>query len=85
MQSIDPDYLKDRAEQLGLGRIDTITRVQTELDKIYPGKTHVTSLNRGALKIVTPSAAVASELRLNQTSIMALAPEEIERLQIVIG
>ncbi len=85
MQPIDPDYFQDKAQQLGLDRSLVIERVQLELNRLYPTKTRVASLNRGVLKIVTPSAPVASELRLNQTMIIKLAPDEIERLQIVIG
>lgn len=85
MQPIDPDYFSDKAQQLGLERAKTIERIQTELNRLYPGKIHVVSLNRGVLKILTPSAPVASEVRLTQTQILALAPGEIERLQIIIG
>lgn len=85
MQPIDPDYFKARSEQLGLDRAETIEHIQADLDALYPGKIRVISLNRGVLKIITPSAPVASELRLGQTRIIALAPDEIERLQIVIG
>lgn len=85
MQPIDPDYFKAKSDELGLDRAIIIERVQRALDQLYPTKTHVISLNRGTLKIITPSAPVASELRLNQSTIIRLAPDDIERLQIVIG
>ena len=85
MEPINQDYFKQKAYELGLDRANIIELVQVALDKLYPSKIHVVSLNQGVLKIITPSAPVASELRLNQTMIIKLAPADIERLQIVIG
>ena len=85
MQSIDPDYFRDKAQELGLDRANILEHIQTALEALYPGKIRVASLNHGVLRIITPSAPVASELRLSQNKIIALAPKEIERLQIVIG
>lgn len=84
MQPIDPDYLQQKSDQLGLERADVLAGVQAKLDQLYPGRARAASLNRGILKIITPSAPVASELRLRQTAIIKLDPA-IERLQIVIG
>jgi len=85
MEPIDKHYFKAKAYELGLDRANIIELAQKTLDRLYPAKTHVISLNRGTLKIITPSAPVASELRLNQSILLKLAPGEIERLQIVIA
>jgi len=84
MQPIDPDYFKQKTDELGLDRADILATIQASLDEMYPNRTRVISLNNGVLKIITPSAPVAGELRLRQTTILALSPD-IDRLQIVIG
>ena len=84
MQPIDPDYFRQKSQELGLDRADTLARAQTKLDQLYPGRTRAVSLNRGTLKIVTESAPIAGELRLRQLEIQAISAD-IERLQIVIG
>ena len=84
MQPIDPDYFKQKSIDLGLDRADVLVSAQTKLDELYPGRAKAVSLNRGVLKIITPSAPVAGELRLRQALIIAVS-DQIERLQIVIG
>lgn len=78
------DYLKKRARELNLGRADLLSEVQAWLDKEYPGKARAVSLNNSALKIITPSASVAGDLRLRQGEVIVLK-KEIERLVIGIG
>ena len=75
------DYLKKRAQELGLGRADILAEVQAWLDHNYPGRAHAISLNAGVLKIVTPSASVAGDLRLRQGEI----PGSAERISISLG
>ncbi len=65
------DYLQKKARQLGLERGDQLKAIQAYLDKKYPGLCRAASLNEGVLKITTPSASVASELRLSQEEIKA--------------
>ncbi len=64
------DYLQKKASQLGLERGDQLAEIQKYLDSLYPGQTRAASLNDGVLKIVTPSASMASELRMNQVSLL---------------
>ncbi len=81
-------YLQKRLKDLDLGRADVLKIIQSELDVLYPGKTRAKSLNEGVLKLITPSAAVASELRLRQTELIprliAATTRPIGRLQIQI-
>jgi hypothetical protein len=80
------DYLKKRAEQLNLGRAVTLLDVQAWLDRDYAGKTRAASLNNDVLQIITPSASVASEIRLRQVELLTyLAAANVKRLQIQIG
>jgi hypothetical protein len=70
MDSID-DYLKKKASQLGLERGDQLGEIQAYLDEQYPGQCRAVSINDGVLKITTPNASVASELRLAQRRILS--------------
>lgn len=83
------DYLAKRAQDLDIGRADALGCIQALLDGLYPGLARAVSLHEEALKIVTPSAAVASELRLRQVQLLkdvrALIPSRhIDRLLIQI-
>lgn len=78
------DYLKRRAEELGLDRADVLSDVQAWLDQKFPGKARALSLNNGVLRIVTPSASVASELRLEQSLLLALNTS-INKVSIRLG
>jgi hypothetical protein len=80
------DYLQKRATQLGLERGEQLTVIQGYLDGLYANQCRAVSLNDGVLKITTPSASVASELRLRQVEILA-APElaGVVRLQLQLG
>ena len=81
-------YLKKKAQDLDLDRADVLVAIQALLDKNYPAKTKAKSLNAGVLKIITSSAAVASELRLRQAELIKQFTETttrpIERLNIQI-
>lgn len=83
------DYLLKRANQLGVNRLGVIERCQKELNHRYPGQTRVVSLNQQLLKIVTPNASVAQDLRLRQVELLIClrrlaAPEPINSLNIQI-
>ncbi len=64
------DYLKKRAADLDLGRGNQLTQIQAELDKLYPGQCRAVSFNQGVLKITTPNASLASELRMRQGELL---------------
>lgn len=80
------DYLQQRAGELGLERGDQLVAIQAYLDGLYPGQCRAASLNDGVLKITTPSASLASELRLRQVEILAApALRGVTRLQLKLG
>ncbi len=79
------DYLRQKALDLGLDRADTIASVQALVDAWYPGQVRAISFNSGVLRLVTPNASVAGELRLRQVELMAAIRVPIERVQISIG
>jgi hypothetical protein len=63
-------YLQKRAGELGLERADQLIAIQGYLDKLYPDQCRAASLNDGVLKITTPNASMASELRMRQVEIL---------------
>jgi hypothetical protein len=87
---IDPEYFARKRVELGLGRGDLLTQIQIYLDTLYPAQVRAKQLHRGVLRLVTPSASVASELRFRQIEILAhlhifTNEEPLDRLQISIG
>jgi hypothetical protein len=68
---IDPDYFAKKRAELGMDRADVLEAVQATLDSWYPGQTRVRRLHQGTLRIVTPSASVAADLRLRQVELLA--------------
>ena len=83
------DYLRQRAEQLDVGRADVLAIAQVELERLYPGQTRALGLHLGKLRIITPSASVASDLRMRQLVLVASIRERsgddtIEKLIIQI-
>ncbi|GEM_PF-1052081 len=87
---IDPEYFARKRIELGMDRSDILEQIQATLDEWYPRQTRVQRLHRGVLRIVTPNASVASDLRLRQLELIRLhtnkeAAHEIERLQISIA
>ncbi len=83
-------HLARRASQLGLDRAEVLISLQEVLDAHYNGQARAKALHNGVLKVITESAAVASELRLNQVSLMkefmekAPSTHQITRLHIII-
>jgi hypothetical protein len=75
------DYLRKRAQELGLGRADVLATVQAWLDEQWPAQARAISLNDGVLRIQTKGASLSSELRMRQQEIKALVPEA-ERVAI---
>jgi len=81
-------YLKRKAENLDLDRGAALHKIQQILDRQFPGKTKAKSLNDNVLKVITPSAAVASEIRLRQQDLISqftqATTRTINRLHIQI-
>lgn len=71
-------HLRRTARRLDLGRGEALMAIQKQLDRLYPGQTRTISLNDGVLKVATLSAAVASELRLRQVTLIKQWGEAIE-------
>ncbi len=64
------DYLKKRAMELDLGRGVALTQIQALLDDAYPNQVRAVSLNNGVVKILTPSAPLAGEIRMSQVRLI---------------
>ncbi len=79
------DYFAKKRAELGMDRANTLAGVQAALDDWYPGQTRARQLHRGVLRVITPNAAVANELRMRQVELLSrFAEHNIERLQISI-
>lgn len=63
------DYLQKKAAELGLDRADQLSDIQTKLNQMFPNQCRALSLNDGVLRITTPNASVASELRFRQAEL----------------
>ena len=63
-------YLQQKAKQLDLGRGKALQTVQELLDDRYQKRIRAISLNDGVLKIITPSAGLANNLRLEQIQLI---------------
>lgn len=82
---IEPDYFERKRRELGLDRADDLARVQAVLDRWYPGMARARQWHQGVLRLVTPNASVASDLRLRQRELLAACSLEEARLAITIG
>jgi hypothetical protein len=83
---IDPDYFTKKRAQLGMDREDQLAGIQRVLDSWYAGQARAKRLHQGTLRIVTPNASVASELRMRQLELAEtckIGPET--RIAISIG
>lgn len=79
------DYIKKKSAQLGLERAGQLAKIQQYLDGLYPGQCRALSINEGVLRITTPNASVASELRMRQAEILrALSPHGVKKLIFTI-
>jgi hypothetical protein len=63
---LEADYFARKRKELGLDRADDLGRVQGLLDEWYPGQARARRLHQGVLRVITPNASVASELRMRQ-------------------
>ncbi len=88
MVDSNQDYLEQRRQELVLGRGDALTKIQGVLEDLYPAQARALSLNRQILRIITPNASVASELRLRQVELAVRfrqeSGEEITKMAISI-
>jgi hypothetical protein len=64
------EYINQKAQELDLERGESLAKIQAILDRLYPGQARAKSLNQQVLKIITPNASLASELRLRQSEII---------------
>jgi hypothetical protein len=82
---LEGDYFERKRRELGMDRADVLVAVQAWLDERYPGQARARILHQGVLKLVTPNASVASELRLRQLELLAAVDLSDIRLAISIG
>jgi hypothetical protein len=81
---IEADYFERKRRELGLDRADDLARVQSVLDEWYPGRARARRLHQGVLRVVTPTASVASELRMRQLELLQRCALAEVRLMISI-
>lgn len=82
---LEADYFERKRRELGLDRAEVLTKVQLWLDERYPEQARARSLHQGVLRLVTPSASVASELRLRQLELLEATDLAGTRLAISIS
>jgi hypothetical protein len=68
---LEPEYFAKKRAELGLDRADVLARIQATLEAWYPGQARARQLHQGVLRIVTPNASVAGELRMRQVELLA--------------
>ena len=82
------DHFERKRSELGMEREDVLVGLQTLLNSWYPGQAKAKKLHQGVLRLVTPSASVAGELRMRQVELLdaaeELAGERPERIAITI-
>ena len=83
------DLLKNKADDIDINaHKDDMHILQAELDRFYPNSTRILSINDGTAHLATKSSSVASDLRLQRTSIMQsvnkLLKSKIKSLRISI-
>jgi len=81
---LDAEYFERKRRELGMDRADVLVRVQELLDTWYPGLVRARQLHQGVLRVVTPNASVASELRMRQMELIAACGLSDTRLAISI-
>lgn len=79
------DYMAKKRAELGLDREDVLAQIQATLDGWYPGQVRARRLHQGVLRVVTPNASVASELRMRQIELLTAHELADTRLAISIG
>jgi hypothetical protein len=82
---IEPEYFERKRRELDLGREQLLVRVQQWLETYYPGQARARQLHQGTLRIVTPNASVASDVRLRQVEMFRTCELADIRLAVSIG
>ncbi|MDB5179125.1 MAG: hypothetical protein JWN01_1068 [Patescibacteria group bacterium] len=82
---IEADYFARKRQELGFDRMDALQLAQAWLDAQYPKQARAKKLHQGVLRVVTPNASVASELRMRQVEFMAAVKLADTRLAVSIG
>ena len=82
---LEDDYFARKRQLLGLDRADILTAIQATLDAWYPGQARAKQLHAGVLRIVTPNASVASDLRLRQLELIELHSLPNTRLSLSVS
>ena len=82
---LEADYFAKKRRELGMDRADELARVQAALDGWYPGLARAKQLHNGVLRLITPSASVASELRMRQLELAQILGAGEVRIAISIG
>jgi hypothetical protein len=82
---LEADYFERKRRELGMERSDVLSSIQAWLDKNYPGQARAKQLHRDTLRIITPNASVASELRMRQLELLLANKLENVRLSISIS
>jgi hypothetical protein len=82
---IDPSYFERKRAELGMDRSDALGSIQEKLDQLYPGQVRAKQLHKGVLRLVTPNASVASELRMRQVELEQIFNISDTRIAISIG
>ncbi len=87
---LEPEYFANKRRELGMDRADALGQIQAVLDGWYPGQTRAKSVNNGVLRIITPNASVAGDLRMRQMELGSIVKRvmpdvDIVRFQINIG
>lgn len=86
---LEPEHFARLRAKLGMDREDVLTGVQRVLDGWYPGLVRARQLHQGVLRLETPSAGVAGELRMRQVELLdaveKLSGERPRRLSISIS
>lgn len=78
MKSIN-EIMRGRVDSLDMGREDQLAAIQEILHDLYPGKIRARRLQSGVLTIETPSATVASDVRLRQEELL----ERLDQYSVV--
>jgi hypothetical protein len=82
---IDPAYFERKRRELGMDRGDALSVVQGWLDQHYPTKARAKQLHQGVLRVMTPNASVATDLRMRQMELLEATGQTEVRLVITIG
>lgn len=75
------DYLQKKSAKLGLDRAHTLRAIQQRLDNMFPGECRAVSIQDGVLRVTTPNASVAGELRFRKAE---LKTAEVKKVVIQI-